>query len=142
VYAKSRSGALGLIQVMPNTAKITAKKIGIKFDKNKLLNDTDYNLLIGSQYLSSLINYYEGSIVLAIAGYNAGPTNVNKWIKLYGDPREKSIDFINWIESIPFTETRNYVQRVIENYIIYQKVIIDMKINNTKNINELLQHGI
>ena len=142
VSAKSRSGALGLVQVMPNTAKITAKKIGIKFDKNKLLNDTDYNLLIGSQYLSSLINYYEGSIVLAIAGYNAGPTNVNRWLKLYGDPREKSIDFINWIESIPFTETRNYVQRVIENYIIYQKVIIDMKINNTKNINELLQHGI
>ncbi|MDB9762152.1 lytic transglycosylase domain-containing protein [Alphaproteobacteria bacterium] len=142
IHAKSRSGALGLVQVMPNTAKLTAKKIGIKYDKNKLLNDTEYNLLIGSQYLSSLINYYKGSIVLAIAGYNAGPTNVNKWIKLHGDPRDKHINFINWIESIPFKETRNYVQRVIENYVVYQKVMIDMKIKNTKNISELIQHGI
>ena len=142
INAKSRSGALGLVQVMPNTAKLTAKKIGIKYDKNKLLNDTEYNLLIGSQYLSSLINYYKGSIVLAIAGYNAGPTNVNKWIKLHGDPRGKHINFIDWIESIPFKETRNYVQRVIENYVVYQKVMIDIKIKNTKNISELIQHGI
>ena len=139
INAKSRSGALGLVQVMPNTAKITAKNIGVKYDKKKLLNDTEYNLLIGSNYLSSLINYYKGSIVLAIAGYNAGPTNVNKWIKIYGDPRDKSINFINWIESIPFKETRNYVQRVIENYVVYQKVIIDIKMKNIKNINELMQ---
>ena len=139
INAKSRSGALGLVQVMPNTAKITAKNIGVKYDKKKLLNDTEYNLLIGSNYLSSLINYYKGSIVLAIAGYNAGPTNVNKWIKIYGDPRDKSINFIDWIESIPFKETRNYVQRVIENYVVYQKVIIDIKIKNIKNINELMQ---
>ena len=139
INAKSRSGALGLVQVMPNTAKITAKNIGVKYDKKKLLNDTEYNLLIGSNYLSSLINYYKGSIVLAIAGYNAGPTNVNKWIKIYGDPRDKSINFIDWIESIPFKETRNYVQRVIENYVVYQKVIIDMKMKNIKNINELMQ---
>jgi len=139
INAKSRSGALGLVQVMPNTAKITAKNIGVKYDKKKLLNDTEYNLLIGSNYLSSLINYYKGSIVLAIAGYNAGPTNVNKWIKIYGDPRDKSINFIDWIESIPFKETRNYVQRVIENYVVYQKVIIDIKMKNIKNINELMQ---
>ena len=139
INAKSRSGALGLVQVMPNTAKITAKNIGVKYDKKKLLNDTEYNLLIGSNYLSSLINYYKGSIVLAIAGYNAGPTNVNKWIKIYGDPRDKSINFIDWIESIPFKETRNYVQRVIENYVVYQKVILDIKMKNIKNINELMQ---
>ena len=84
-----------------------------------------------------MIDYYKGSLILAIASYNAGPKNVNKWIKLFGDPREQSINYINWIESIPFTETRNYVQRVLENYIVYQQVVIDNAISNKKNINEL-----
>ena len=136
--AISRSGALGLVQLMPNTAKNTAKKLGINYDKNKLLNDTHYNLLLGSKYLSSLISYYNGSIILAVASYNAGPTNVNKWIKMYGDPRNKDISYINWIELIPFNETRNYVQRVIENYIVYQQVLINRAIKNKKNIKELL----
>ena len=122
---------------MPNTAKISAKEIGLKYNKDKLLNDAAYNLTIGSNYLSSLIDYYKGSLILAIASYNAGPTNVNKWIKLFGDPRKQSINYINWIESIPYTETRNYVQRVLENYIVYQQVVIDNAISNKKNINEL-----
>ncbi|HIG09850.1 MAG TPA: lytic transglycosylase domain-containing protein [Alphaproteobacteria bacterium] len=138
INAKSPSGALGLVQVMPNTAKITANNIGIKYDKNKLFNDPDYNLTIGSNYLYSLINNYNGSIVLAIAAYNAGPTNVNKWLKKIGDPRKKEIDYVTWIESIPFTETRNYVQRVLENFIIYQQIIIDNSIKNKKNISDLL----
>jgi len=137
ITAKSRAGALGLVQVMPNTAKISAKEMGLKYNKDKLLNDAAYNLTIGSNYLSSLIDYYKGSLILAIASYNAGPKNVNKWIKLFGDPREQSINYINWIESIPFTETRNYVQRVLENYIVYQQVVIDNAISNKKNINEL-----
>jgi soluble lytic murein transglycosylase len=138
VNAKSPSGALGLVQVMPNTAKITAKKIGIKYDKNKLFNDANYNLTIGSNYLYSLINNYEGSIILAIAAYNAGPTNVNKWLKKNGDPRKEEVNYITWIESIPYTETRNYVQRVLENFIIYQQIIIDNSIRNKKNIGDLL----
>jgi len=138
VYAKSPSGALGLVQVMPNTAKITAKKIGIKYDKNKLFKDANYNLTIGSNYLYSLINNYEGSIILAIAAYNAGPTNVNKWLKKNGDPRKEEVNYITWIESIPYTETRNYVQRVLENFIIYQQIIIDNSIRNKKNIGDLL----
>ena len=136
-YARSRSGAIGLVQVMPSTAKITAKKLGIVYNKNKLGNDIEYNVLIGSKYLESLIEYYNGSLILAIASYNAGPTNVNKWIKLYGDPRDEAINVINWIELIPFTETRNYVQRVIENYIVYQQVFIDTAIKNKVNIKEL-----
>ena len=138
VNAKSPSGALGLVQVMPSTAKITAKKIGIKYDKNKLFNDANYNLTIGSNYLYSLINNYEGSIILAIAAYNAGPTNVNKWLKKNGDPRKEEVNYITWIESIPYTETRNYVQRVLENFIIYQQIIIDNSIRNKKNIGDLL----
>ena len=136
-YARSSSGAIGLVQVMPSTAKITAKKLGIVYNKNKLGNDIEYNVLIGSKYLESLIEYYNGSLILAIASYNAGPTNVNKWIKLYGDPRDEAINVINWIELIPFTETRNYVQRVIENYIVYQQVFIDTAIKNKVNIKEL-----
>jgi soluble lytic murein transglycosylase len=136
-YANSSSGALGVVQVMPSTAKITAKKLGIKYSKKRLLNDTEYNLYIGSKYFYSLIKYYDESIILAIAAYNAGPTNVNKWIKLYGDPRDKSVDIINWIELIPFTETRNYVQRVVENYIVYQQVFINIAIKNKTSIKEL-----
>ena len=135
--AISRSGALGIVQVMPSTAKNTAKKLGIKYNKKKLLNDVDYNIHIGSKYLNSLIDYYDGSKILAIASYNAGPTNVNKWIKQYGDPRNIETNAINWIELIPFNETRNYVQRVIENYIIYQQVFINAAIKNKVNINEL-----
>ena len=122
---------------MPSTAKNTAKKLGIKYNKKKLLNDIDYNIHIGSKYLYSLIDYYDGSKILAIASYNAGPTNVNKWIKQYGDPRNIETNAINWIELIPFNETRNYVQRVIENYIIYQQVFINEAIKNKVNINEL-----
>jgi len=123
---------------MPSTAKITAKKIGNKYDKNKLFNDANYNLTIGSNYLYSLINNYEGAIILAIAAYNAGPTNVNKWLKKNGDPRKTEVNYITWIESIPYTETRNYVQRVLENFIIYQQIIIDNSIRNKKNIGDLL----
>ena len=138
--AQSSSGALGIVQVMPSTAKITAKKLGVKYSKNRLLNDTEYNLYIGSKYFYSLMKYYDESIILAIAGYNAGPTNVNRWIKQYGDPRDKAVDIINWIELIPFTETRNYVQRVIENYIVYQQVFINIAIKNKTNIRELFKY--
>lgn len=138
--ARSSSGALGIVQLMPSTAKSTAKKLGIKYNKNKLITDIEYNLYLGSKYLYSLMNYYEGSTILAIASYNAGPTNVNRWIKLHGDPRDKGVDLINWIELIPFTETRNYVQRVVENYIVYQQVFINIAIKNKTNIKELFLH--
>ena len=108
--------------------------------KKKLSNNAIYNITIGSKYFYELVKHYNGSIILAIAGYNAGPRNVKKWLKDYGDPRKNEIDFINWIESIPFNETRNYVQRVIENYIIYQKVIILESKKQQKNIKDIFIH--
>ena len=122
----------------PTTPEKAHRITLLKYDKNKLFNDANYNLTIGSNYLYSLINSYNGSIVLAIAAYNAGPTNVNKWLRKIGDPRTKEIDYVSWIESIPYTETRNYVQRVLENFIIYQQIIIDNSIKNKKNISDLL----
>ena len=139
--AISRAGARGLMQIMPFTAKITAKSLNIKYDKDKILSDAEYNIKIGSKYFSQLYQEFDNSIILSIAGYNAGPTNVRKWLKIYGDPRNEEISYINWIESIPFSETRNYVQRVIENYVIYQKVILNNRINSLKSINEIINNG-
>jgi len=138
--ARSSKGARGLMQVMPSTGKIVSNNLNIKFDKNKLSNNATYNIMIGSKYFYELVRQYNGSIILAIAGYNAGPTNVKKWLKDYGDPRINEIDFINWIEFIPFNETRNYVQRVLENYIVYQEVIFLESKKKQKNIKDILTH--
>ena len=140
INAKSSKGARGLMQIMPSTGKTVSNNLSIKFDKKKLSNNAIYNITIGSKYFYELVKHYNGSIILAIAGYNAGPRNVKKWLKDYGDPRKNEIDFINWIESIPFNETRNYVQRVIENYIIYQKVIILESKKQQKNIKDIFIH--
>ncbi|OPZ79064.1 MAG: Soluble lytic murein transglycosylase precursor [Alphaproteobacteria bacterium ADurb.Bin438] len=119
---KSISGAnaMGLMQVLPSTAKEASKRLKEDFSKNRLLNDQDYNILIGSSYIEQLIKKFDGSYILAIAAYNAGPGNVNKWLKTYGKLGESEEDILMWIESIPFTETRNYVQRVLENLYIYR----------------------
>lgn len=120
VDAVSSAGALGLMQLMPSTAKDVAKKLGVKFDKEKLTRDPGYNIRLGSAYLQELIDRFRGSYVLAIAAYNAGPSRSVEWIRQYGDPRDADVDVIDWIESIPFSETRNYVQRVIENLMVYR----------------------
>jgi len=139
IKAKSRVGALGLMQIMPYTGKFTSKILNISYSKNKLIDDPNYNIMIGSKYFSELLKQFDNSIVLAIASYNAGPSNVKKWIKNFGDPRIDKITYINWIESIPFSETRNYVQRVLENYIVYQKVLLIESQKENKNINDLLK---
>lgn len=118
--AKSPAGALGLMQVMPATAKGVARRIGVTYDLDLLGRDIDYNTNIGQAYLTGLVNRWNGSYVLAIASYNAGPGNVSKWIERFGDPRTAAVDEINWIESIPFSETRNYVQRVLEGMEVYR----------------------
>lgn len=118
--ARSSAGALGLMQLMPGTAKQTAQKIGKPYSKDKLTADPRYNTLLGSSFLQQLIQRYNGSYVLAIAAYNAGPGRVREWIEDFGDPREDGIDTIDWIEHIPIYETRNYVQRVMETYYIYR----------------------
>ena len=118
--AVSRAGARGLMQVMPATARQTARMHALAYDRNRLLTDPAYNTLIGSTHLGDLLDTYGGSYILAIAAYNAGPSNVREWIATYGDPRSPGIDPIDWVEQIPFAETRNYVQRVLENTQVYR----------------------
>ena len=122
--ARSGVGAVGLMQIMPVTAKHVAQQAGIRYSPNKLTNP-DFNVAVGSHYLASLVDNYHGSYVLAIAAYNAGPGNVNKWLRDMGDPRlVDDVDVIvDWIESIPFKETRNYVHRVLEAMQVYRHSI-------------------
>ena len=117
--ATSRVGANGLMQIMPATGKLLSKVTNIDFSREKLTRDKDYNLALGSYYISDLDDLF-GSQYLAFAAYNAGPNRVEKWIKTHGDPRKKQIDAIDFIELIPFHETRNYVQRVSENINVYE----------------------
>ncbi len=117
--AFSPAGAIGLMQLMPATANSEAKKLGVKNTNAQLSADPAHNVLLGSHYLDDMIANYRGSYVLAIASYNAGPGHVNGWLRDYGDPRG-DIDPIDWIEMIPVTETRNYVQRVLENTEVYR----------------------
>ncbi len=120
IDAVSRSGARGLMQLMPATAKDLAGRLGIAYSPNRLTSDPAYNILLGSSYLKSQLERYDGSLLLAAAAYNAGAGNVNKWLKLYGDPRDAKIDAISWTELIPFVETRKYVQKVMANYLVYR----------------------
>jgi soluble lytic murein transglycosylase len=119
--AVSRAGARGLMQLMPRTAKRVARRIKVRYSRKKLLTDPEYNLRLGRTYLTDLTAEYDGSYVLALAAYNAGPARANQWIKAFGDPRDPAIDTIDWIESIPFDETRNYVQRILESLIVYRR---------------------
>jgi len=118
--AISSSGARGLMQLMPATAKETAKKIGVSFSSSKLTSDPEYNTQLGSSYLATQLETYSGSLLLAAAAYNAGGGNANKWIAAYGDPRADNVDPVVWVELIPFQETRKYVQRVLGNYLVYR----------------------
>ena len=117
--ANSKVGAKGLMQIMPATARLLSKVTSVDFSREKLTRDKDYNLALGSYFISNLENDF-GSHYLAFAAYNAGSHRVEKWLKKYGDPRKKQIDPIDFIELIPFQETRNYVQRVSENINVYE----------------------
>lgn len=120
--AVSHAGARGLMQLMPGTARETAGKIGLPYMPGALTTDTDYNIRLGSTYIDRMLAYYNYSYPLAIAAYNAGPGNVNRWIAQNGDPRMAGADMIDWIENIPLFETRNYVQRVLENAVMYDSL--------------------
>ena len=120
-YAVSHAGARGMMQLMTGTAREQAGKMGVGFDGYRLISDPSYNVLIGSAYFNRLLNNWNGSIPLAVAAYNAGSGNVRKWIERYGDPRSQ-VDMLKWIEAIPYTETRAYVQRVIENSVVYDSL--------------------
>lgn len=123
--AISSSGARGLMQLMPGTAKEVAGKVGVGYSASRLISDAAYNALLGSTYLGTQLERYDGSLVLAAAAYNAGPGNANKWIAAYGDPRAENVDPVIWVELIPFQETRKYVQRVLGNYLVYRERLGD-----------------
>ena len=116
----SRAGARGLMQLMPATAHLVAKKISLPYRRARLIEDTAYNMRLGRAYLGQLLEDFEGSTALALAAYNAGPHRVKRWIKAFGDPRRPEVDTVDWIERIPFSETRNYVQRVLEGQVVYR----------------------
>lgn len=118
--ARSHAGALGLMQMLPGTAKLTAKKFGIAFTPARLTTDPAYNATLGAAHLGELTSNYDGSYILTFVAYNAGPLRARQWVEAYGDPRDPRIDPIDWVERIPFTETRNYVQRVMENVRVYR----------------------
>ncbi len=118
--ALSPTGARGLMQLMPATALRVARAIRVAFSPRKL-DDPRFNVRLGSAYLDGLLDDFQGSYILALAAYNAGPARARRWIRDFGDPRDPKVDVVDWIETIPFTETRNYVQRVMENVEIYRR---------------------
>jgi len=118
--AVSHARAYGLMQMINATARATARKHRIPYSRSRLTTDIDYSARLGALYLHDLLRRYDGSYILAAVGYNAGPTRVSRWITTYGDPRKGEIDPVDWLESIPFSETRNYVQRVMENMQVYR----------------------
>jgi soluble lytic murein transglycosylase len=113
-------GARGLMQLMPATAATLAKHLGMAATPVALTADPSLNIRLGTAYLRDLLARFDGSVPLAVAAYNAGPARVAEWLSTYGDPTGSNVDVIDWIEMIPFSETRNYVQRVVENLVIYR----------------------
>ena len=118
--AVSRTGARGLMQLMPGTAAEQSHKLGLAFSAAALTADPTYNVRLGDYYFGHLMDIYGGSYPLAGAAYNAGPGNVARWLRANGDPRQGGIDWVQWIENIPVSETRGYVQHVIENAVVYE----------------------
>jgi soluble lytic murein transglycosylase len=118
--AISPAGARGLMQIMPATAKQVANQIDVPYEPARLTTDWEYNATLGTAYLREMIDKYDGSYVLAFAAYNAGPHRVVEWLDLYGDPRDPLTSVVDWIEHIPFRETRNYVMRVTESLHVYR----------------------
>ena len=123
ISANSRVGAQGLMQLMPYTAKTVSKQAKLGYSKSKLTKSPEYNINLGSFYIAGLILEYDGSYPFAIAAYNAGPRRGKYWKKLNKNPQKNQIDYVDWIELIKFKETRNYVQRVLENFNVYRYIL-------------------
>ena len=121
--AVSGAGARGLMQILPATARETARRNGLAFNPARLTADPAYNTQLGAAYLGQLLNDEGGSLVLALAAYNAGAARVQQWIAAYGDPRKATIEPIDWVQRIPFDETRDYVERVAQNLQVYRALL-------------------
>ena len=118
--ARSAADARGLMQLLPGTAKLMANKLGVEHEVDKLLTDPAYNVTMGSAYLAEMVEKFGPSIALIASGYNAGPKRPERWMTEFGDPRAPDVDVVDWVESIPFDETRTYVMRVAEGVVIYR----------------------
>jgi soluble lytic murein transglycosylase len=129
--ANSHAGAKGLMQLMPYTAKLVSKQAKLPYSKSRLTTDPEYNINLGSHYIAGLILQYDGAYPFAVAAYNAGPNRVKYWKKLNKNPQKKQIDYVDWVELIKFRETRNYVQRVLENYNVYRYILEKKQITMT-----------
>jgi peptidoglycan lytic transglycosylase len=116
---RSAAKAVGLMQVTPGAGRDTAKRFGVAYDWNRLVSDPVYNTQMGVAEIAALLHDYHGSYILTFAGYNAGRGRVQQWVAQHGDPRDPKVDAVDWVERIPFSETRNYVQRVMENLQVY-----------------------
>lgn len=120
--AVSHAGASGLMQLMPGTAREQAGKMGLSYNQSMLISDPTYNVKLGDAFFARMMDYYGGATPLAVGAYNAGPGNVNKWLAANGDPRTGAVEWVDWIERIPFSETKNYIMRVLENAVVYQSL--------------------
>jgi soluble lytic murein transglycosylase len=138
--AVSWAGARGLMQLMPGTARDEARKLGVGYDSSRI-HDPELNIMLGSSYFQRMLNWWDGSVPLAVASYNAGPGNVRKWVNAYGDPRTGRVDMIGWLEAIPFSETRGYVQRVIENSVVYDSMYPQQQNQTALHVSRYLGKG-
>ncbi len=118
--AVSHAGARGLMQIMPGTAKLIARQHKVSYDEKGLTSNPSYNVGLGAAHLGDLVASYGGSYILTFVAYNAGPRRAREWIAKYGDPRSPNVDAIDWVESVPFTETRKYIQKVMQNVHVYR----------------------
>ncbi len=139
IGARSGVGARGLMQLMPPTARAVARANKVAYAEKRLTEDPAYNVRLGASYLSSLVEDFNGSYILAAAAYNAGPGRSRAWIRQFGDPRDPSVDAVDWVEQIPFSETRSYVQRIMENLMIYRAVLDGSPVQRTLEA-ELARH--
>lgn len=135
--AISHADARGLLQVLPSTGRLTAQRLGLAFEETRLLSDPAYNALLGAAYLDEQIDRF-GAYSLVAAAYNAGPGRPDRWIGEFGDPRDPDIDPVDWVERVPFTETRNYIMRVLEAVVIYRAILTG---NRQITLTGLLQGG-
>jgi soluble lytic murein transglycosylase len=134
IAAVSSANARGFMQMLPATAKRTAKKMGVRFSKAKMTTDAKYIINLGSYHLKGLLNRFNGSYIMTFAAYNAGAGRPPQWVKRFGDPRSNRVNTIDWVERIPFTETRDYVKKLTENLQIYEARIHGRKLDISKDL--------
>ena len=139
---KSAANAVGLMQVTPEAGRDTAKRFGVTYDWDRMVSDPVYNTQMGAAELSALLSEYRGNQIMTFAGYNAGRGRVREWVQARGDPRDPKVDPVDWVERIPLSETRNYVQRVIENVLVYRTRFEDSGMATAKSEQRVPTHEV